>query len=169
MSALRISCLGILLKHHLLRHHGEEIAPRGRLRPEINAALAAFPPLFELAEAGELPSRIDSCGEERLTLRLDLGGASLTLHGLLARRGTGDLPALLPYSMRLDSREQNQAAALPAGIIRDALVTLSGGKVRFMLESESRIGLFQAVAVHAPSRHVMTAGIVRQPRLARVA
>lgn len=161
MSALRISCLGILLKHHLLRHHGEEIAPRGRLRPEINAALAAFPPWFELAEAGELPSRIDSCGEERLTLRLDLGGASLTLHGLLARRGTGDLPALLPYSMRLDSREQNHAAALPAGIIRDALVTLSGGKVRFMLESESRIGLFQPVERSFRARRTHQAGLAR--------
>lgn len=167
MPALRISCFGILLKLHLLRHHGEEVAPRGRLRPEISTVLAAFPPVFDLINVGELPSHTGSCVEQRLTLRLELKGAELIVYGLLARRGADDPPSLLPCSMRFNSQEHQ--VTLPASIIRDSLSALSSGKVRVKLESESRVGLFQPTVMDARSQKKSPGDFVRKARLSRVA
>ncbi len=143
MSTLRISCFGILLKHHLLRHHANEVAPRRRLRPEIEEALACLPVNFEVRTSTQLPARDHLHGEERLTLGIDLSQADgMTLHvqGLLSRNGPGQAHSLLPFSLRFstDGQAPPSAAQLQAALLR-----LRAADLPIAAHSESRIGLFQ--------------------------
>lgn len=179
MIHLRISCFGILLKHHLLRHHADELAPRGRLRPVVEEALSGLSAEFGVPLPGVslLPEETALCGEERrLTLHLDLrrdalstaavAAASVCVQGILARRGVVENPCLMPCSVRLLPSE---SPLTTAGVLQ-VLACLAAGRWHASISMESRVGAFVPHAPPAAHKKARRPGRhAPQPVLARVA
>lgn len=148
-TTLRISCFGILLKQHLLRHHADALAPKGRLRPAVEAALAAVPADFTVSHAGPLPLHSLARGlEQRLCLRLDLGdhstavtvAPSVCVQGILARRGLVEAPCLMPFSIALSAGEGGASTAR----VLQALECLAQGRWQAFVSSDPpRMALFR--------------------------
>lgn len=148
MHTLSISCFAILLKQHLLRHHADELAPRGRLRPAVEAALRTVPADFEVHPADPLWAGSSSKGQEqRLIAHLALGKnstaaaaeLSVCVQGILARRGVVGTPCLMPFSIRLLAA---QGPLTTARVLR-ALDCLAHGDWHLTLEGEFRVGRFR--------------------------
>lgn len=155
MHPLRISCFGILLKHHLLRHHADEIALKGRLRPAAETALAGIPADFEVHLPAPLPEVSRSQGEEqRLALHLDFRRAAmveasdlaLSVQGILARRGAEGTPCLNPFSIHLLAAQDPVSREL----ILHALASLARGEWHASIGTEVRVGLFRPPFMEAP-------------------
>ncbi|WP_133797466.1 hypothetical protein [Prosthecobacter fusiformis] len=109
MSTVRISCFGILLKHHLLRHYEDTVAPKRRMRPDIEMALASLPADFQIS--AEMPPVMPSSAggeEQHITLQIDVksdqghnGPFRLDVQGILARRASTQEVHLMPFGMAL--------------------------------------------------------------------
>lgn len=162
MTSLNISCFGILLKHHLLRHHGESVVRKGRLLPELAQTLAEIPADFQLQVAGPMPCRSTCQTEEYLELKIKLWQGDefqgeqclLYLKGILVWSGKELIPhALLPATLMLTTRD----ARMPgASQIQRALGMLARAEYEVVMQSESRIGPFRrapsALAVAGTAR-----------------
>ena len=173
MSTIRISCFGILLKHYLLRHHADAVAPKGRFRPEIDHALLELPADFEIQTF--IPAQCqDAClAEECLQVQISLGHQAglladrflLSIRGILSRgRQDQSVHTLMPGRLHLVAQDELELTAIQ---IRKALSLLALPQLLVVVENESRIGLFRTM--YQPRLLQRT----RQPReavkLARVA
>lgn len=173
MPTLRISCFGILLKHYLLRHHADEVAPKGKFHPEIERALSAVPADFQVQ--ADIPERNEGAtmAEEYLQVHLSLRQADepfggllvLAVQGILSRsRRDHGAHTLMPGRLNLAA---TNGLKLGATQIQQALSLLEQPELSAVVESESRIGIFRVIHQARASQ------VIRQPRtavkLARVA
>lgn len=150
MSALRISCFGILLKHYLLRHHADVVAPKGRFSPEIERALSEVPVDFQIH--ADVPERSwdASMTEEYLQVHISLSHPDepfgrvilLSVQGILSRgRQEPAVNTLMPGRLNL---ADSTGLHLGAFQMQKALGLLAQPVIPAVVVSESRIGIFQA-------------------------
>lgn len=171
MSSLNISCFGILLKHHLLRHHADAVVRKAKLLPELAHALEEIPADFQIEVNGPVPCRSACQTEEHLHLQLRLGKNGewggeqclLYLQGILAWNGHELVPhALLPGALMLTTRDARKPDAAQ---IQKALSMLARAEFEVVMQNESRIGVFRP----APSALVLTRTARSTVPVARVA
>lgn len=173
MSALRISCFGILLKHYLLRHHADAVAPKGRFSPAIEHAMSSVPVDFQIH--ADVPERTwDAAMTEEylqvhICLRLPdapLGGViHLSVQGILSRgRQEQAVNTLMPGRLTL---ADSTGLHLGAFQIQTALGLLAQPVIPAVVVSESRIGIFQAI--HQPTLFKTARQPHAEIKLARVA
>lgn len=164
MNTLQISCFGILLKHYLLRHYPDAVAPRGRMRREIDVALAGLPQEFQVTSeiASSSPLNV-GMEEQHVTLQIDLQGDEaraqplrLNIQGMLVRRGVDQKVHIMPCSIRLLAD-----GTLTFLQIQQALRRLGEQPLQTSIDQQLRIGSVRFQPLE-PSRSPVQANL-RQP------
>lgn len=150
--ALQVSCFGILLKQHLLRHDAEVVAPRGKLLASVAEALQQVPADFSIplhAEALPVLSGFGG-GEPHVTLQLLLApgcgavlplGLGLRLQGILARKRRESCAVLMLFGLRwwLNGGAASDGVKLQRAELLQALRYLAGGQWTVEMQHELRV------------------------------